>query len=85
MAVRAPVDCRGSRRPGTGVATALLQALVEYGHGNGVRLRRLETGDKQHAAIRFYRKHGFAEIPRFGPYVDSVTSICMQQVLAAAR
>ena len=70
---------------GTGVAAALLQALVDYAHRNGVRILRLETGDKQHAAIRFYRKHGFTEIPRFGPYVDSTTSICMQQVLTAAR
>jgi len=70
---------------GTGVASALLQALVQYARGNGVRVLRLETGDKQHAAIRFYRKHGFVEIPRFGPYVDSATSTCMQQVLPAAR
>ena len=70
---------------GTGVAAALLHALIEYAHGNGVRLLRLETGDKQRAAIRFYRSHGFAEIPRFGPYVDSATSICMQQALASAR
>lgn len=70
---------------GTGVASALLQALVEYARGYGVWVLRLETGDKQHPAIRFYRRHGFTEIPRFGPYVDSATSICMQRVLPAAR
>jgi hypothetical protein len=53
---------------GTGVASALLQALVEYARGSGVRVLRLETGDEQHAAIRFYRKHGFAEIRPFSPY-----------------
>ena len=58
---------------------------MEYARGYGVRELRLETGDKQHAAIRFYRKHGFAEIARFGPYVDSATSICMQRVLPAGR
>ena len=69
---------------GTGVASTLLQAL-EYGRGCGVRVLRLETGDKQHAAIAFHRKHGFTDIPRFGPYVDSATYICMQPVLPAAR
>ena len=39
-----------------------------------IRLLRLETG-----------KHGFAEIARFGPYVDSATSIRVQRVLTAAQ
>jgi hypothetical protein len=52
-------DARGS-----GVAATLLQARVEYARGSGVQHPlRLETGDQQHAAIRFYRKHGFTDIP----------------------
>jgi putative acetyltransferase len=62
---------------GGGVAAALLDALVAYGRERGVRTLRLETGDRQHAAMAFYRKHGFTDIPRFGPYVDSATSVCM--------
>jgi putative acetyltransferase len=38
-------------------------------------------GDKQPAAIAFYRRHGFLATPRFGPYISSATSICMQRYL----
>jgi putative acetyltransferase len=53
--------------------------LVAYGQVHGAGLLRLETGDRQHAALRFYARHGFTEVPRFPPYVDSETSICMQR------
>jgi putative acetyltransferase len=45
---------------------------------------RLETGDRQIAAVRMYRRHGFAEIPRFGPYVDSEASVCMELTLGGS-
>ncbi len=66
---------------GTGAADALMASLVEHARAHGVRVLRLETGDKQHAAVAFYRRHGFAEVPRFPPYVDSATSVCMQRDL----
>jgi putative acetyltransferase len=66
---------------GTGVGDALMAAVLEHASAQGVRLVRLETGDKQHAAIRFYRRHGFSETPRFPPYTESETSICMQRPL----
>ena len=66
---------------GTGVADALIEALVAYAVARGVRSLRLETGTRQHAAMRFYRRHGFADVPRFGPYVDSATSVCLQRDL----
>lgn len=66
---------------GRGVADALMTALTGHARAAGVRALRLETGDKQAAAIAFYRRHGFTEIPRFGPYVDSATSVCMQRPL----
>ena len=47
--------------------------------GSLVAFCQLETGNQQKAAIAFYRRHGFAEVPRFGPYVDSETSVCMQR------
>jgi putative acetyltransferase len=31
--------------------------------------------------MRFYARHGFEVVPRFGPYVDSATSVCMQRHL----
>ena len=67
---------------GTGVGDALLAGVLEHASAHGVRVVRLETGDKQHAAIRFYRRHGFSETPRVPPYADSETSICMQRALA---
>ncbi len=66
---------------GNGAADAILAALVEHAREHGVRALRLETGDQQHAALAFYRRHGFVEIPRFPPYVDSATSVCMELVL----
>lgn len=66
---------------GSGVADALLNALAAYAADRGVHTLRLETGDQQHAAMRFYARHGFRVIPRFGPYLDSATSICMQRDL----
>jgi putative acetyltransferase len=66
---------------GTGVADALIAALVDHAAARGVEVLRLETGDKQHAAISFYRRHGFAQVPRFEPYLSSETSVCMQRDL----
>ena len=66
---------------GTGVADALIAALSAYAAERGVRALRLETRDRQHAALRFYARHGFRPVPRFGPYVDSATSICLQRDL----
>lgn len=66
---------------GAGIADALLATLVDYARGHDIDRLRLETGDRQHAAIAFYRRHGFVVVPRFGPYVNSATSVCMQRDL----
>ena len=66
---------------GTGTADVIMAALVEHARRHGARLLRLETGDQQHAAIDFYRRHGFVEVPRFPPYVTSETSVCMERWL----
>jgi len=70
---------------GTGVADALIAALVDHAAAHDVNVVRLETGDKQQAALSFYRRHGFAEVPRFEPYLSSETSVCMQRELAPDR
>lgn len=67
---------------GTGVADAILAALIAEARTAGATVVRLETGIHQHAALRFYRRHGFRDIPRFGPYVRSATSVCMAVDLA---
>jgi putative acetyltransferase len=66
---------------GRGVAAAVLDALVAVARDRGLAVLRLETGDRQHAAIAFYARHGFVDTPRFGPYVDSATSVCLQRTL----
>jgi putative acetyltransferase len=66
---------------GQGVADAVIEALAEHARAQGAARLRLETGDKQHAAMGFYARHGFVVVPRFGPYVDSATSVCMQRDL----
>lgn len=67
---------------GGGVADGMMTDLLAVARGLGVRVVRLETGERQHAALRFYARHGFTRIPRFGPYVDSATSICLHRELA---
>ena len=64
---------------GTGVADALLAALLAHAAAGGVELLRLETGDRQLAARAFYRRHGFEQVPRFSPYESSETSVCLQR------
>jgi putative acetyltransferase len=66
---------------GTGVADSLITVLIGYAIHHGTHLLRLETGDKQRAAIAFYQRHGFVETRRFGPYLRSATSVCMERRL----
>ena len=66
---------------GRGIADAIMTALLDHARVNGVQVVRLETGDQQQAAQTFYRRHGFVDVPRFGPYESSETSVCMQRTL----
>lgn len=68
---------------GAGVADAIIDALIHYARGRNVARLRLETGEKQHAAVAFYQRHGFDVVPRFSPYVDSATSVCLERALDA--
>jgi putative acetyltransferase len=64
---------------GTGVADALITALIEYATCDGIAVLRLETGDRQQSAIAFYRRHGFVAVPCLAPYLQSATSLCMER------
>lgn len=66
---------------GSGAASAIITTLVAYAATAGAHVVRLETGVKQGAAIRFYARHGFERIERFGPYVGSASSVCMARWL----
>ncbi|MGM1062138.1 GNAT family N-acetyltransferase [Saccharothrix sp. Mg75] len=49
------------RNRGDGVGGAVIAELVERARGAGARKVFLETEDRNEAARRFYRRHGFAD------------------------
>ncbi len=53
---------------GRGAAQALLGRLEAEARGAGLSQLRLETGDRQKAAIRFYERAGFTRCGAFGAY-----------------
>lgn len=66
---------------GQGLAHLLLVALEQHARSAGVRIIRLETGDRSDAALALYERRGFTRIPRFGEYADSASSVCMELAL----
>jgi putative acetyltransferase len=68
---------------GTGVSRAILRALLRHAEAGGVRVLRLETGVRQHAALAFYRREGFSEIPPFPPYRPDPESVFLERRLTA--
>ena len=66
---------------GRGLAAGLLEAAESHAREAGARIIRLETGTRSEAALALYEKHGYRHIPRFGQYVDSETSVCMEKSL----
>jgi putative acetyltransferase len=53
---------------GRGVADALLARIEATTRAEGRSLLRLETGDRQFAAMRFYERSGFTRCGAFGDY-----------------
>jgi GNAT superfamily N-acetyltransferase len=66
---------------GRGVGTALLRALESEARLLGAARVVLETGERQRESLALYRRAGYAEIPRFGEYVNSPLSLCMGKEL----
>ncbi len=56
------------RARGRGVAQALLQRIERDALAGRVTRLRLETGDRQQAAMRLYERAGFCRCAPFGPY-----------------
>jgi putative acetyltransferase len=67
---------------GLGLGGRLLDALEHEARALGVTRLVLETGERQHEAIRLYERAGFARTERFGEYVGSPLSLCMEKRLA---
>jgi len=55
---------------GQGVAEAILSRLEQEARDAGRSVLRLETGDRQFAAMRLYIRAGFRECPAFGDYAQ---------------
>lgn len=55
---------------GRGTAEALLARIEKEARDAGLTVLRLETGDRQFAAIRFYERSGFNRCPAFGDYTS---------------
>ena len=53
---------------GRGVAPALLTRIETEARTAGIVMLRLETGDRQAAALRFYARAGFRSCVAFGDY-----------------
>lgn len=71
---------------GQGVADAILGRLEQEAREAGVGVLRLETGENQLAAIRFYERSGFRRCPPFGDYArmpaySIVTSVFCEKLL----
>lgn len=66
---------------GRGLARRILGFLEDTARGRGIRVARLETGERQPEAIALYRSCGYAEIPLFGGYVGNPHSRCFEKAL----
>jgi len=74
---------------GQGVADAILSRIEQEVRDAGLSLLRLETGDRQLAAMRFYERTRFRRCAVFGDYVGMTpqsisTSVFMEKDLPAA-
>jgi putative acetyltransferase len=59
---------------GQGVADAVLARIEAEARDAGVMTLRLETGDRQLAAMRFYERAGFQRCGVFGAYAEMAPS-----------
>jgi len=61
----------------------LLAALEDEALSRHCHTLRLETGIKQHAALRLYAQCGYEVRPAFAPYFDDPLSLFMEKALVA--
>jgi GNAT superfamily N-acetyltransferase len=70
---------------GSSVAPRILRALEDWACEQGWTALRLETGDRQPDAVRFYTRSGYEPIPNFGAYAGVVSSRCFEKPLNSRR
>jgi ribosomal protein S18 acetylase RimI-like enzyme len=66
-----------------GIASTVLAFLESEARALCATRIVLETGVHSPDGLALYRRAGYKEIEKFGPYVDSLVSICMGKDLAA--
>jgi GNAT superfamily N-acetyltransferase len=66
---------------GSGVADQLLAAMEDAARDDGAHRIIIHTGNRQHAALKFYDRHGYTAIPVYPPYEDVTYSLCFEKAL----
>jgi GNAT superfamily N-acetyltransferase len=66
---------------GQGLGRSIMQEIEKWIIEKGYKDVILETGDLQYAAIELYKRMGYFEIDKYGPYVDSPASVCFKKNL----
>ena len=66
---------------GNGISKRIVQQLEATAKAQGYTYAVLETGTKQHEAIRLYQRLGYTIIDNYPPYVNLPASICMKKAL----
>ncbi|MFX3632394.1 MAG: GNAT family N-acetyltransferase [Candidatus Pristimantibacillus sp.] len=64
-----------------GIAAAILTNLETTANDRKFKYIRLEAGAPQPEALRFYMKHGYYAIDRYGEYVNCESSLCYEKKL----
>jgi putative acetyltransferase len=66
---------------GRGISRLILSELEKWAGELGYTDSVLETGNQQMEAINLYHRFGYTEIPNYGNYEGTETSICMSKKL----
>jgi putative acetyltransferase len=66
---------------GQGVATKILNSLLDWTKELGYDRCVLETGDDMHPALSLYQKNGFKQMPNYGQYADVKDSVCFEKYI----
>ncbi|HEY9229164.1 MAG TPA: GNAT family N-acetyltransferase [Gemmatimonadaceae bacterium] len=70
---------------GRGYGRDLLEQVEREAIAAGIDRIRLETSADLPVAVGLYRSFGFVEIPKYGEYVNSPYSLCMEKRLTPPR
>lgn len=72
-----------ARRGRNGVGSAILHAIEVGAQADGYSELWLETRKVNVAAVSFYLRHGYREIPSYGRYIGRDEAICLGKTLEA--